>query len=160
MRNMLPWKRNGGAGSACELPTGTRLAHDPLEAFFTDADRWFAQGWPTPAAARVSPRMDVIDAGHEYRVTLELPGVDEKDVELSIDGSTLIVKGEKHATARAENEGVLHADRTHGAFQRALELPVEIDANAVQARLEHGLLVISLPKSEKAKPRKIEVKRG
>ena len=88
---------------------------------------------------------------------VELPGVDEKDVELSIDGSTLIVKGEKHATARAENEGVLHAERTHGAFQRALELPVEIDANAVQARLEHGLLVISLPKSEKAKPRKIEV---
>lgn len=153
-KSLLPWKR-GVAGERDPFAVLRREMNSLFDDFFTDVERP-----PALALPAFSPKVDVKETDGELRVTAELPGVDEKDVELSIDGSTLIVKGEKHATARAENEGVLHAERTHGAFQRALELPVEIDANAVQARLEHGLLVISLPKSEKAKPRKIEVKRG
>lgn len=166
MRNMLPWKRGGEAVPARDARNGSAVVSDPIEAFFAETDRWFADAWPaTPAlalnrAAGGAPRMDVVDAGPEYRVTLELPGVDEKDVDLSIDGSTLIVKGEKRAEQRAENDGLVHAERAFGAFQRAIELPCEVDASGAQARLENGILAITLPKSEKAKPRRIEVRAG
>ena len=166
MRNMLPWKRGGEAVPARDARNASAVVRDPIEAFFTDPERWFADAWPAmPAlvpsrAAGGAPRMDVVDTGPAYQVTLELPGVEEKDVDLSIDGSTLIVKGEKRAEQRGEGDGWVHSERAFGAFQRAIELPCEVDASGAQARLEHGLLSITLPKSEKAKPRRIEVRRG
>lgn len=166
MRNMLPWKRGGEAVPARDARNGSAVVRDPIEAFFHETDRWFTDAWPAvPAlvqnrAAGGVPRMDVVDTGGAYQVTIELPGVEETDVDLTIDGSTLVVKGEKRAQQRAEGEGWVHSERAFGAFRRAIELPCEVDASGAQAELEHGLLSITLPKSEKAKPRRIEVRRG
>ncbi|MBK7874429.1 MAG: Hsp20/alpha crystallin family protein [Planctomycetes bacterium] len=161
LRNGIPWNRTGGNAPACAARDERSVVRDPIEALLAETDRWFGAPRPTtPRALGLSPRLDVVDAGSEFRVLLEVPGVSEQDIELSIDGSTLVVKGEKRVEPRGENDRPIHGERTFGAFQRALELPCEVDASAVEAKLEHGLLVIRLPKSEKAKPRRIEVRKG
>jgi HSP20 family protein len=164
MRNMIPWRRDGSTVTVSCGNGGTAVARDPMTAWIVDTDRWFEQALRgfadggTPVAAW--PRLDVIDAGSELRIVADLPGVDEKDIELSLDGGVLTLKGEKRETKREEHETWYRSERGHGAFQRQLELPCEVDAASVQARIEQGVLTVRLPKSERAKARRIEVQKA
>jgi HSP20 family protein len=125
----------------------------------------FFRGWDMPAAfngAALTPHVDVKESDKEITVTAELPGVAEKDIEVSISGDVLTLKGEKKAE-KEEKDGNYHRiERRYGSFHRSFSLPSEVDAAAVAASHKNGVLTVTLPKSKAAREasRKIAVKAG
>ena len=112
----------------------------------------FAAPWE-----RAFPNLNVWEDEQNLFAEAEVPGMSMEDMELTVAGNELTIKGKR---SRDEREGVtLHRrERGVGAFTRTLRLPFDIDADKVAATLEHGVLTITLPKPEAAKPRRIEVK--
>ena len=142
---------------------GNRLAFrthaaDPfglLDELFSPQLRAQSDGTP----ARHMPRMDVVDGDAELRLDVELPGMDEKDVELTIEDGVLTLRGEKKRERELDEGGRYRLERSYGSFERKLHLPDEVDADAAQATYKQGVLTIVLPKVEPvAKARRIEVK--
>lgn len=104
----------------------------------------------------VFPPLNVWQTEHELFVEAELPGVAQDHLEISVLGGQLTLRGERQPSA--EQQTWHRRERAFGAFERTLRLPTDVDADKVEATLEHGVLTIRLPKAEAAKPRKIEVK--
>ena len=88
---------------------------------------------------------------------LELPGVKPEDVKISLENNVLAIKGSKQQVAEERTERVHRYGRTYGTFERSFTLPATVDASNITATYEHGVLTVTLPKVEKAKPRQIEV---
>ncbi len=111
-------------------------------------------GWPMSPAF---PALNIWEDEHNVRVEAELSGLKLEDLDISVVGNELTIKGERKA--RQPEDVVYHRrERGTGAFSRVLRLPVDIDANRVEASLKNGVLTITLPKAEAAKPRKIQIK--
>lgn len=107
----------------------------------------------------VSPAMDVIEGGDHFTVMCELPGIEQKDIELSITGNVLTIKGERKREEEKKEEKTYRQESWAGSFQRTISLPMTVDAEKkVEATLENGILTLSLPKKEEAKPKQISVK--
>jgi HSP20 family protein len=104
------------------------------------------------------PRLDVSETEREIKVTAELPGMDEKDVNVTLEGDVLTLKGEKKAEAEEKGKNFHRVERTYGSFQRVITLPAEVDATKVTAGFKKGVLTVTLAKSPAAQTRKIEVK--
>jgi HSP20 family protein len=115
----------------------------------------------------LAPRIDVSETDKELTFTAELPGVEEKDIDVSVVGDRLTIKGEKKSQFedKSDEQGrVVHRlERSYGAFQRTLPLPYEVDPDSISAEFKNGILTVRLPKPadavSKATPRRIEVKR-
>jgi HSP20 family protein len=110
-------------------------------------------------AAILTPRMDVSETDEAVQIAVELPGLDEGDVDVTLDGDVLTIRGEK-ATERDEDERDYHIiERAEGTFLRTLRLPFEADPEQVQAAFQDGVLTIAIPKPKEAqqKSRRIEV---
>jgi HSP20 family protein len=107
------------------------------------------------------PKMDVMETEREVRVLAELPGMDEKDVEVLLSNDTLTLKGEKKAEVEEKGKNFYRMERTYGSFHRTVPLPAEVQADKVEASFKRGVLTVVLPKSEKARDefRKIAVKK-
>jgi HSP20 family protein len=88
---------------------------------------------------------------------MELPGVDPEDVRLSIENNVLTIRGEKRPPAEMNNERVHRSERTYGIFERTFVLPNTVDPDKIEARYENGVLYVTIPKAERAKPREIRV---
>ena len=113
-----------------------------------------------PASRAWIPALDVVERGDAYIVTAELPGVTPERVEVSFEQNVLTLSGTKLPSIDAVNAGelrVLAAERVHGTFERSVRLPEFVDADRIAATFEHGVLTVSIPKAEAAKPRKIEI---
>ena len=102
---------------------------------------------------------DVMETTDDVRVTMEIPGIDPGEIEITIDNNVLRISGEKR-TVRNENEGGAYrlTERRYGRFERSFVLPRDVRSDAVDASYEHGVLTVMLPKREEAKPRKVEVR--
>lgn len=109
-----------------------------------------------PAAAEF-PAVNVWVTGDDAEVTVELPGVDPKDVDISVVGKTLTLKGSRNPEEAKDEESYHRRERWSGAFNRAVDLPFLINTNKVEARFSKGILTIALPRAEEDKPRKITV---
>ena len=115
--------------------------------------------------AHQSPRWGVLAAelsvdDDSVRVDIEVPGMDPQDFEISVREDVLVVSGEKRVS-RERRDGQYHVlERAYGAFERAVSLPVDVDEAGAKARYEHGVLHVTLPRSEAHKARRIEVKSG
>lgn len=109
-----------------------------------------------PAVFRNQPAANVWEQGDALQIEMELPGVKNDQVDISVAGGELSVKIDRPEIAQ---EGVTYhrRERAVGSFSRTLKLPLEVDANRVEAELRDGVLLITLPKAESAKPRKINV---
>ena len=103
-----------------------------------------------------SPSIEVIDAKNDVRVLAEIPGLNKEDIHVSVDGNLLTVKGEKKQAADKEN-GVVRSERVYGNFYRALTLPKTVDAGNIKATYQNGVLELTLPKIEEAKPKQISI---
>jgi len=110
-----------------------------------------------PAEVAWSPAVDVYETKDDIVVKAELPGVKPEDVEVSIVGDTLTLKGERRKEAEVREEGYYRIERSYGAFQRSLTLPSVVNAEKVKATYKDGLLEIKLPKKEEAKPKTVKV---
>lgn len=104
------------------------------------------------------PAVDIKEEADRFLITADLPGVDPKDIEITMDNGILTIKGERQSEAREEKEGYKRIERVSGAFYRRFSLPDTADAERIEATGKDGVLQVTLPKHEKVQPRKIEVK--
>jgi len=105
-----------------------------------------------------SPAIDIVENDDRFDVLCDMPGIEIKDVEISIAGSVLTIKGERKANGAAGGANVYKTDAKLGRFQRTIQLPLPVDPDHVDAVLKDGVLRIALPKNEDLKPRQISVK--
>jgi len=107
-----------------------------------------------------APAVNLTENEKEVRVTAELPGMDEKDVDVEISHNVLTIKGEKKEEHKEEEQNVYRMERRYGSFVRQIELPLEVESEKAEASFKNGVLTIHLPKSGEAQKnvRKIEVK--
>jgi HSP20 family protein len=107
------------------------------------------------------PHMDVSETDRELKICAELPGVTENELDIQLQGDVLMIRGEKKFERTDENENYHLVERCYGSFQRALRLPATVDPDQVQARLEHGVLTVTVPKSEQQeRSRRIKIQGG
>lgn len=121
------------------------------------APRW--EGLPElrlPFEGRM-PRLDVVDRDNEVVVRAELPGVRREDIEISLTGDLLTIKGETKREEKEEKGDYYRCETSHGSFSRTVSLPAEVNEAGARARLRDGILELTLPKVEKAKKRMISI---
>lgn len=107
-----------------------------------------------------TPPCDVFEDKENLQIVLELPGVKLEDVKISLENQILAVHGEKKQVAEEKSERWHRYERSYGSFERTFTLPGSVDADRIRATMEHGVLTLTLPKSEKARPREIPVRAG
>jgi HSP20 family protein len=105
-----------------------------------------------------SPSVDISETKDDFVVKAELPGLEAKDVNVSISGNVLTIKGEKKAEEEEKDEHYHRVERYSGSFQRVFQLPSGVKADKVEANFDKGVLKVTLPKVEEAKKKEIEVK--
>jgi len=103
------------------------------------------------------PLVDVVETKENILLKVEVPGVKQEDIKISIEDSTLTVKGERKHEAQVNEDGYARIERSYGAFSRSVLLPPAVDADQVKATYKDGVLEIQLPKKEEAKPKSIKV---
>jgi len=103
------------------------------------------------------PPVDISEEGDAIRITAEIPGVRPSDLKLSVENNVLTIQGTKHQVAEERTDRVHRYERTYGSFERSFTLPASVDSSQINATYEHGVLTVTLPKAERAKPRQIEV---
>jgi HSP20 family protein len=124
--------------------------YEPLRNFGTRMAEWMA------------PASDASSDEDMYRITMELPGVEEKDIDLSVNDGLVTVKGEKATERQDKGETWFFTERQYGAFSRSFRLPADADAEKVEAKLKDGVLSVTIPKrdTDGASGRKVDIKRG
>lgn len=121
-------------------------------------------GFEVPRIARaewqVAPAMDLVEKDDAYEITAELPGLDEKNVEIKLSNHTLTIKGEKNEVKEDKQKDYYQSERRYGSFQRSFQLPEGVDADKIDAHFAKGVLTVKLPKTAEAKKaeKKITVK--
>jgi len=104
-----------------------------------------------------SPALDVHETEDAYVVEAEVPGLDKKDIEITVLEDLLTIKGERKRDDEVKEASYHRIERSYGSFQRSISLPNSVDSGKVTARFKNGVLHITLPKREEAKPREIQV---
>ena len=104
------------------------------------------------------PAMDVYETDDQVVVTVELPGVSAEDVDVSVEDSTLTVSGTREFSSEVKQESYHRIERRYGAFSRAVSLPPQVDTSKVDARFVDGVLTVEVPKIQKARSKRIQVK--
>jgi len=103
------------------------------------------------------PAVDVFEKEDKFVVKAELPGMKEDDIDVSVVGDTLFIRGEKKTEAEIKEEDYYRCERSYGSFYRSIPLPSTVDADKIEASFEDGVLEVALPKSAKMKPKKVAV---
>lgn len=166
IKELVPFRRKDGEElSRREQSDPFFMFHDRMNRLFDDFMGDFGRFpfW-TPTRVRgfaMSPKMDVAEDDKEVVVTAELPGMEEKDVELLLTDDALTIKGEKKMEKEEKERDYHRTERTYGSFHRAIALPAEIDREKATASFKHGVLKVTLPKTATAKKetRKIEIRK-
>ncbi len=109
-------------------------------------------------ATSLRPAIDVEETADALQITVEVPGLEKDAVDVSLEDGQLTISGEKKETSERDEANYHVRERRYGRFQRTLTLPSSVDTTKADARYENGLLVITLPKSDEVKPRRLEVK--
>ena len=110
-----------------------------------------------PDLADWAPTSDVIETKNEIVIKAELPGIDEKKVDVELESGVLTIKGERTAEKETEEKGFRRMERSYGSFLRSFTLPTNVEAEKIWANFANGLLEVHVPKKEAAKPRSIKV---
>jgi len=153
VRDLIPW----GRGTRSSVPSPARdepvnpflTLHREMNRLFDDAFSHFGAG--LPGFARGWPSVEVVETDEGLRVSAELPGLEEKDVELLVDDDVLTIRGEKRAEASDRERG--YSERSYGRFERVVGLPFAVEEDKVEASFHNGVLTVTLPRSAKAQER-------
>jgi len=133
--------------------TTTNRINRMLNDIFADFDGALQNG----NAATWVPAVDVVEQADAIRIAAELPGVKPEDVKISVEGNVLSVQGTKRQASEEQTERVHRYERTYGSFARTFTLPATVDTAQIKAAYDTGVLTVTLPKAELAKPRQIAV---
>lgn len=154
MRNLIPWGRSTESQAPAvyrETEQNPFLAlHREVNRLFDDVFRGF--DLRLPASGRLAswswPSMEVSETDKELRVTAELPGLEEKDIEVVLDDGVLTLRGERRS--ETEDKERQYSERFYGRFERRIPLSTEVEQDKVNAAFENGVLTVTLPKSARA----------
>lgn len=140
----------------------TTMLDNPFVALRQEIDRLFNDMTMIPGAGEALPRMNVVENETAITLTAELPGMEEKDVEVELADNVLTIRGEKLAQREEKGERAHMMERMTGMFARTLEMPAGVDPAAIKATMDKGVLTVTVPKPAPmaAETRKIEVKRA
>lgn len=183
IKKLNPWnwfkKEENESGNVPVLRSGPAY-HDPLARFHQDFDRLFEDtfrrfGLPAlpglemertfpaiPADVLLKPSLDIAETDDEYTITVEVPGVDEKDLRLELADDTLTISGEKKLEKEEKEKNYYRMERSYGSFQRLLSLPEDADQDSIEASFKNGVLTIRLARKAGAKSeevKQIEIKK-
>jgi len=137
-----------------------------LNSLQSEMNRLFNTFFDTPPTGgnggprRFIPSMDLAETDTHYVLKADLPGVAEEDVSIELDDNVLTVSGERKVEQEEKREGFHRVERSFGRFRRSLKLPDGVDADAIAATFDKGVLEIRIPKPEARKPRRVEIKVG
>ncbi|MCF6148780.1 MAG: Hsp20/alpha crystallin family protein [Candidatus Kuenenia sp.] len=122
----------------------------------------FFRGWDFsgfgPEAGTWAPSIDLAETDDNIVIKAEIPGIDPKEVDISIQDNNLIIKGEKKEEKEEKGKNYYRMERSYGKFSRSIDLPSSVDTSKVSAECKNGVLEITLPKKEEVKPKQITVK--
>jgi HSP20 family protein len=104
-----------------------------------------------------APAIDVFEKDDRFVVKAEVPGMKEADIDVSVVGNRLIIKGERKAESEVEKEDYYYSERSYGSFSRSIDIPSHVDAKKIEASYDDGVLEINLPKTPGVKPQKVSV---
>jgi len=137
-----------------------REMNNMFDRFFNDLSP--ARLWDDEINGRYLPRVDIKETGREVCIEAELPGMDEKDIDISLSGNMLTLRGEKKVEREEKDEGFYHVERSYGKFHRDIPLPAEVETGNVEAVFKKGILSIHIPKKPESqqKSKRIEIKKG
>ena len=159
--NLIPWRNKARQGDE-RLAVGG----DPWRELDAMVERFFAEpwsGWTADGGAgprALSAPVDLSETEDELVVRAELPGVAPEDLELTLEGDVLTFSGEKKDEHEERRGGAFRRERRFGSFRRSVQLPGFVDTQDVQAEHRDGVVTVRLKKSERARPRRIEVRAG
>ncbi|MGH9332443.1 MAG: Hsp20/alpha crystallin family protein [Vicinamibacteria bacterium] len=105
-----------------------------------------------------SPAVDIYDKGGEVVIHADLPGMKKEDIDVRVENNVLTIRGKKEQKEEVKEEGYFRTERTYGSFSRSFSLPNTVEVGKIGAEYKDGVLTLSLPKAEEAKPRHVEVK--
>lgn len=126
----------------------------PLRLFSDSVNRWFSEG---RAGRPWSPNVDIKETADEIVLHADVPGVDAKDIDIKLEDGTLTLKGERKFQEEKNGEGYHRIERGYGSFVRCFSVPDSVDPEKVRAAHNNGVLTITLPKKELAKPRSVKI---
>lgn len=151
MNNVIRWDR---ANPLRELENiGERFNR-----FFDQLSSTRGNGGETMTVADWIPNVDVTEDDKEYLIKVEIPEVDKKDVKVNVQEGMLTIQGERKKEKEEKGKRYHRMERVYGTFVRSFTLPEDVDEEKIEAEFKDGMLMVRLPKSEKAKPKKLEVK--
>lgn len=153
--NIIPWRSHRHNWNP--LREMESLQDDMNRLFNFSLGRWNGETPEGSDGASLVPAMDIADTKNGVKITTEIPGIDRKDLSVTVDGNTLVIRGEKKREEKTDEEGVLRTERSYGSFYRALTLPATVDASKIEAKVRNGVLTLTLPKREEAKPKQIAI---
>ena len=134
-----------------------------LDTLQGEMNRLFSSFFDTPTPGngatvrRWIPAMDLIETDDHFVLKADLPGIAESDVNIVFENNVLTLSGERKAEHEAKKDGYYRLERTQGTFSRSLTLPEGVDAEAVTAKFDNGVLEVRIPKPAEAKPRRIQI---
>ena len=125
--------------------------------FYGDFDKWFDQVANSPAAGTWQPAVDVYETEDSYVLKADLPGVNKEDIKIDVNNNALTIKGEKKLEEKTEKDNYMRVERSYGSFTRTFTLSDKVDSGNIKAAYKDGVLELTLPKKEEAKPKEIKV---
>lgn len=134
--------------------------HREIDKLFEDAFRHVGRFHGGDVEGMMTPRMDIAASPSEYKISAELPGIEEKDIHLEVKNDALVLKAEKQCQLKEEKDGCSRVERQYGVFQRILQMPEDAVADEIKATSKNGVLYITIPRKEPQEPlaKRIEIK--
>ncbi len=150
--NLTPWRSRSSSSSMAPSITGLQ----------SEINRMFDDFFNVPTWGRMAessyPAIDVKETDNSIVVTAELPGIESKDVMINVRDNVLTIKGEKRAEKREEKDNYHYVERSYGSFARQIALPSEVDSDKAEAKMDKGVLSLTLPKRHDGGGKTISVK--
>ena len=161
---LTPWRKHAELPQTQD-PSGPspflrlRQEMDQLFDSFFGASRWGGTGLPEMTGGW-SPDIELVEGDREFLVRVEIPGLDPKEIEVSLNGDTLLIAGEKRDEQQEKKSGYYVSERRYGSFRRSIELPPGTKPESISADYDKGVLTLRIGKVEGATPQRIPVKEG
>jgi len=159
LKSLIPIGRDRTVATRESNPFATLQRE--VDRLFDEFTRGFAPRWPTLptwGTPDLMPSMDVTETDKEIEITAELPGLEEKDVQINLVDNVLTITGEKKEEKEEKEKNYRLLERSYGSFSRTLELPAGTEPDAVKATIAKGVLKVTVPKPTPAEVKKVEVK--
>lgn len=166
--DLMPWRKDREQKS---IQTGN--VRDQMTELHREMNQLFEDFFSEPfglspfeegkdLSSTFTPNLDISETDKEINVSLELPGMEADDIDISFQGNTLTISGEKQSESEEKGEHFFRKERTYGSFRRSIPLPSEVDEEEIAANFKRGVLKVNLPKSEKARKetRRIQIKQS